>query len=38
MLSKVYSYSVRAQTHMAYDDVSWNARLRDFRKILILLD
>jgi DNA mismatch repair ATPase MutS len=38
MLSKVYGYSVRAQVHLAYDDISWNQRLRDFRKVLILLD
>lgn len=38
MLSKVYSYSVRAQVHLAYDDVSWNQRLRDFRKVMILLE
>ena len=24
MLSKVYSYSVRAQVQIAYDDISWN--------------
>jgi DNA mismatch repair ATPase MutS len=38
MLSKVYSYSVKAQVQLAYDDISWNQRLRDFRKVLILLD
>ncbi|CDW88573.1 domain iii family protein [Stylonychia lemnae] len=38
MLSKVYSYSVKAQIHIAYDDLSWNQRLKDFKKVLDLLD
>jgi DNA mismatch repair ATPase MutS len=38
MLSKVYSFGVRTQVSIAYDDVSWNTRLKDFRKILILMD
>lgn len=38
MLSKVYSYSVKAQVNLAYDDLSWNQRLKDFKKVLELLD
>jgi len=38
MLSKVYSYSVKAQVSIAYDDLSWNQRLKDFKKVLDLLD
>jgi hypothetical protein len=34
MLNKVYGYSVKAHVNLAYDDLTWNLRLTEFRWVL----
>jgi DNA mismatch repair ATPase MutS len=34
MLSKIYTYSVKAQVSFAHDDLSWNHRLSEFKRLL----
>lgn len=38
MLQRCYSYSIKSQQYIVYEELIWNLRLTEFKKTLKILD
>lgn len=38
LLARCYSYSIKSQQQIVYEELIWNLRLTEFRKTLVMLD